>query len=185
MSLAERLRSAGHTMKIVIAGPKAVGKTLIANYLSGQTDKLTSGHYDPTQGCRILEFESRMSSSDTMNVELWDASGDHSYESCWRAIMHEADGVILVFNPDAPSQDQQLADWYDFFVHKNGLKDEQCMIFAHRGEKGSASDKFRPPPLFSRVTAALTTAQSGPDIKGMFESFLKESRLASSASRRK
>lgn len=27
-----------------------------------------------------------------VNVELWDASGDHQYEACWRAIMHEADG---------------------------------------------------------------------------------------------
>ena len=29
-------------------------------------------------------------------------------------------------------------------------------------------------PLFSRVTAALTTPQSGQDIKGMFENFVKE-----------
>ena len=29
-------------------------------------------------------------------------------------------------------------------------------------------------PLFSRVTAALTTPQSGSDIKGMFENFVRE-----------
>ena len=29
-------------------------------------------------------------------------------------------------------------------------------------------------PLFSRVTAALTTPQSGQDIRGMFENFVKE-----------
>ncbi len=55
--------------------------------------------------------------------------------------MYESDGVILVYNPDAPSQDQQLGDWFDFFVKKNGLKDEQCLIFAHRGQ---SNDKFRP-----------------------------------------
>lgn len=85
--------------------------------------------------------------------------------------MANADGVILVYNPDAPSQDQQLSDWFDFFVKRNGLKDEQCMIFAHRG---ASTEKFKPPPLFSRVSAALTGPNSAADIKSMFENFLRE-----------
>lgn len=64
------------------------------------------------------------------------------YENCWKAIMAYADGVILVYNPDAPSQNQQLGDWFDFFVKKNGLRDEQCLIFAHRS--GSGNDRFKP-----------------------------------------
>ncbi len=43
--------------------------------------------------------------------------------------MTSTDGVILVYNPDAPAQDQQIADWFDFFVRRNNLKDEQCMVF--------------------------------------------------------
>lgn len=35
-------------------------------------------------------------------------------------------------------------------------------------------DRFRVAPLFSRVTAALTGPQSGPDIKGMFENFIRD-----------
>ena len=42
--------------------------------------------------------------------------------------MDEADGVLLIYNPDAPSQDQQLGDWFEYFVRRNGLKDEQCMV---------------------------------------------------------
>lgn len=38
-------------------------------------------------------------------------------------------------------QDQQLSDWFDYFVKRNNLRDEQCLIFAHR-EK--ASEKFKP-----------------------------------------
>ncbi len=74
----------------------------------------------------------------------------YRYEKCWRAVMHEADGVILIYNPDAPSQEQQLNDWFDYFVKRNGLRDEQCMIFAHKsGYVGnnpvSTSDsRFRP-----------------------------------------
>jgi hypothetical protein len=61
--------------------------------------------------------------------------------------MHEADGVILVYNPDSPGQDQQIGDWFDFFVRKNGLKDEQCLVFAHRLAQGN-SDRFRPRKYF-------------------------------------
>eukprot|EP00597_Dinobryon_sp_UTEXLB2267_P005949 CAMPEP_0170079486 /NCGR_PEP_ID=MMETSP0019_2-20121128/15852_1 /TAXON_ID=98059 /ORGANISM="Dinobryon sp., Strain UTEXLB2267" /LENGTH=94 /DNA_ID=CAMNT_0010292961 /DNA_START=315 /DNA_END=599 /DNA_ORIENTATION=- len=86
--------------------------------------------------------------------------------------MADADGVVLVYNPDAPSQDEQLLDWFDFFVKKNGLKDEQCMIFAHRS--ADSNERFRPPPLFSRVSAALTGPQSGADVKSLFENFLNE-----------
>ena len=115
--------------------------------------------------------------------------------------MHQADGVILVYNPDAPSQDQQMGDWYDFFVRKNGLKDEQAMIFAHRIDI-SNGERFRPrkalqyafcmryivsltltichntvlfvAPLFSKVSAALTTVESGQEMKQMFDNLLKD-----------
>jgi intraflagellar transport protein 22 len=157
------------SIKVVIAGPKGSGKSTIGNYIGGNRESLVTERYSPTAGVRILEME-----SNGTNVELWDASGDHAYEACWKAIMNEADGVLLVYNPDAPSQDQQIMDWFEFFVRKNGLSDEQCMVFAHRSNPSTSNDKFRPPPLFSRVNAALTTAQSGPDVKSMFDNFLKE-----------
>ena len=57
--------------------------------------------------------------------------------------MHESDGVLLVYNPDSPGQDQSLSDWFDFFVKKNHLREEQAMIFAHRTNPNS-TDRFRP-----------------------------------------
>jgi intraflagellar transport protein 22 len=160
------------SLKVVVAGPKGTGKSIVANFLAGQSDKLDIDRYDPTAGARILEMEKPMGNSN-LKVEIWDSSGDHQYESCWRAVMSEADGVVLLYNPDAPSQDQQIHDWFDFFVKKNGLSDQQCMIFAHRS-KDSTGDRFKPPPLFSRVTAALTTKASGGDMRSMFDNFLKE-----------
>ena len=56
--------------------------------------------------------------------------------------MNEADGVILVYNPDSPGQDQQIGDWFEFFVRKNGLKEEQCLVLAHKLSSGG--EKFRP-----------------------------------------
>lgn len=67
-----------------------------------------------------------------VSIELWDMSGDHLYDSCWKAIMLNADGVLLVYNPAAPAQDQQISDWFEYFVRRNGLRDDQCIVFAHR-----------------------------------------------------
>ncbi len=86
--------------------------------------------------------------------------------------MTDADGVILVYNPDAPSQDQQLADWFEYFVRKNNLRDEQCLLVALR--PGQGGEKFKPPPLFSRVTALLAGPDKGPEVKAKFESFMKD-----------
>mmetsp|Transcript_8436 Transcript_8436/g.13994 ORF Transcript_8436/g.13994 Transcript_8436/m.13994 type:complete len:171 (-) Transcript_8436:186-698(-) len=160
-------------LKFIVAGPKGSGKTLISNCIVGSGEEnLVSDNYQPTAGVRILEHELRLHNiSEDINVEIWDASGDHKYEGGWRAVMAYTDGVILVYNPDAPGQDQQLTDWFDFFVKRNGLKDEQCLIFAHRN---GSNEKFKPPPLFSRVSAALTGPNSGPDIKSMFENFVRE-----------
>eukprot|EP01039_Chlorochromonas_danica_P011469 gene11468-12828_t len=159
-------------LKVIVVGPKACGKTQISNFLLGQTDSLVIGNISPTAGCRILEGEVKGKGNNPISVELWDTSGDPRYEACWRAVMAEADGVILIYNPDAPAQEQQLSDWFDFFVRKNGLKDEQCMIFAHRNI--NATERFRAPPIFSKVSASVTTTQSGEDMKAMFENFIKE-----------
>jgi len=64
-------------LKLVIAGPQGVGKSLISNFLAGQADKLV-GDSTPTAGVRILEFETKVRGvPDMLNVELWDSSGDH------------------------------------------------------------------------------------------------------------
>eukprot|EP00607_Mallomonas_marina_P002873 CAMPEP_0182428474 /NCGR_PEP_ID=MMETSP1167-20130531/23054_1 /TAXON_ID=2988 /ORGANISM="Mallomonas Sp, Strain CCMP3275" /LENGTH=155 /DNA_ID=CAMNT_0024611409 /DNA_START=119 /DNA_END=583 /DNA_ORIENTATION=- len=147
---------------------------MIGNFLAGQSDKLVVDKYIPTIGVRILEFEMKIGGvNENLNIELWDASGDNAYEGCWRAIMHETDGVMLVYNPDSPGQDQQIGDWFEYFVRKNGLKDEQCIVFAHRSD-ATRTERFRPPPLFNKVSASLTTHQSGTDMKSMFENFIKE-----------
>jgi hypothetical protein len=71
--------------------------------------------------------------------------------------MHEADGVVLIYNPDAPSQDQQIGDWFEFFVRKNNLREDQCIVFAYRSNPANG-DKFRPreSPLSSLPLPPLT-----------------------------
>eukprot|EP01032_Pedospumella_encystans_P034245 gene34245-38709_t len=96
-------------LKFIVAGPKGSGKTLISNVIAGQSEKLTTDTYNPTAGVRILEHEMRLGGiNEEINIEIWDASGDQKYEAGWRAVMAYTDGVILVYDPDAAGQDQQL-----------------------------------------------------------------------------
>mmetsp|Transcript_25807 Transcript_25807/g.35471 ORF Transcript_25807/g.35471 Transcript_25807/m.35471 type:complete len:103 (-) Transcript_25807:213-521(-) len=89
-------------------------------------------------------------------------------EQSWPTLMALCLYIILMPHPKMSNYWTGLT----FFVKKNGLKDEQCMIFAHRS--ADSNERFRPPPLFSRVSAALTGPQSGADVKSLFENFLNE-----------
>jgi len=37
----------------------------------------------------------------------------------------------MVYNPDKPQQERELERWYSNFVTRQGLKENQCLIFAH------------------------------------------------------
>ena len=75
--------------KIVVAGPKGTGKTIISNHLAGVSSNnsnseqlLVTNKYDPTAGVRILEIELKLSGltySEDCNIEIWDSSGDTKY----------------------------------------------------------------------------------------------------------
>ena len=58
------------------------GKTWLSNFLAEATEN--SGDYHPTEGVRILEFESegedpRKGTPFRAEVELWDCSGSRRY----------------------------------------------------------------------------------------------------------
>jgi hypothetical protein len=72
--------------------------------------------------------------------------------------MHESDGVVLVYNPDSPGQDQQIGVWFDYFVKKNNLKEDQCLVFAHKGNPNNASnERFRPRTFMMIIIYAIPT----------------------------
>ena len=74
-------------MKILIIGPTNSGKTTLANVLSGHSST-PSANYHPTVGVRILELErtppraNRIGGESSVQIELWDCSGDLRYEKC-------------------------------------------------------------------------------------------------------
>jgi len=68
--------------------------------------------------------------NESVNVELWDCSGDNTYSSCWPAIIESTDGILFMYNP-SEHQENDLAYWYETFATPLRLKESSCLIFAH------------------------------------------------------
>lgn len=133
--------------KIILIGPSESGKTVLSNFLS-DTVETVGGEYSPTQGVRILEFETQNEGSSdkhsSCEVELWDCGGNFKFESCWPALMKDSNGVVIVFNPDIPSHLEEIETWHSAFISSQGLQDSQCLLIAHH-KPGSGADNARPP----------------------------------------
>ena len=87
-------------LKLLLVGPSRAGRSSLASFLAGVQESVTpAAPPAPTVGVRILELERHGAP-----VELWDVSGDQSYEAAWPAIQDGAGGVVLVYNPEAAGQ---------------------------------------------------------------------------------
>ena len=149
-------------LKIVVVGPTQGGKTTVSNYIASDeaVDFAYPFEYNATVGVRILECERNLGGPATP-VEVWDVGGSTDYEGCWPAIMHDAHGVVLVYNPEQEGQVSESGAWYEYFVQNNDLPDEACVVFAfapnaHRGTRQRVSPKISTDPqrrrLFRRRT---------------------------------
>lgn len=134
--------------KVIMVGPTAAGKTFLSNFLADATE-FSGGEYHPTQGVRIIEFETSASETgrSSVDVELWDCSGDKRFEACWPAMVRDASGAVFVYNPDQPNHDKELDTWYNFIIGNQHLKEGQCYVFAHHkpntaGEASELSNSF-------------------------------------------
>lgn len=87
--------------KVLVVGPTRSHKTSLVNYLAGLAESFrgnaTSPALTPTVGVRVLDVDT---SSGT--VEVWDVSGDQSYEATWPAVCDGAAAVLLVYDPTNP-----------------------------------------------------------------------------------
>ncbi|XP_066551859.1 intraflagellar transport protein 22 homolog [Amia ocellicauda] len=154
-------------MKILLVGPSECGKTVLANFLSDTTETV-GGEYSPTQGVRILEFECQSlggsGKSVGCEVELWDCAGDAKFESCWPALMKDANGVIIMFNPDMPSHLKELEMWYSSFGSSQGMQDSQCLLIEHH-KPGSGAENGRPAlaSQLSKLTLVHSNLEEDPE----------------------
>nr|XP_026690527.1 intraflagellar transport protein 22 homolog isoform X2 [Ciona intestinalis] len=156
--------------KILLVGPCGVGKSVVANFLSDQTDILNS-KYRPTIGVRILEFETSLGNSLNVDVELWDCSGSESFETCWPAMASQADGVIIVYDPLMKEPSPAVETLVNYFITSNGLKEMQCMLFAN--SKGRESTTVTS-PLPSVLNYEVNLEKHPGEVMDNFKDFLKK-----------
>ena len=111
-------------LKILLVGPSKARKSAIASFLAGVAEIVGDG-VGPTIGVRILECERAGRA-----VEIWDVSGDQAFEGTWPAVQKDADGVLLLFDPEGAGQARELELWHEWFVQKTGLPVERAAIWA-------------------------------------------------------
>ncbi|GIY84132.1 intraflagellar transport protein 22 homolog [Caerostris darwini] len=175
-----------YKVKLLVVGPCECGKSVISNFLADATETISNEYY-PTQGVRILEFE-----SDNLNiggriakteVELWDCSGDTKFENCWPALMKDGNGVIFIYSSDFVNIRKEMDMWYANFVQAQGLKDSQCMVICHRKPNQPETRSSELSSLFSRVPWVCAGVEEGGVLRREFSSFLQ--RLLSGISERR
>jgi len=165
--------------KVLVIGPKRSGKTRIADFLASHTDAPPNFElYKPTRGARILEFEQTVQAGKKgvqMSVELWDTSGDRQYESCWPAILRDAQGVVLVYDPTIKEQEKEIEVWYKSFAVSLGLKPEQHLLFAHQQSAVGRVQNYQASRKLDQLRFMNTTLDSDDvsnDMKKVFTEFL-------------
>jgi len=166
----------GSTTKVLIVGPQEVGKTVLSNFLADPMSDPVHGEYRQTKGARIVELST---------CHLWDVSGNKDYADCWPAIGRNADGVILVFNPDNEGQEHELVEWYQRFVKGENLNNQQCIIFANQSShmKGRPREPDLPEVLMPVQLVTTNTQESPRVLSEAFEAFMKKVRSAKRADR--
>lgn len=135
--------------------------------------------YEATAGVRILELEEQLAvrqhegaEEEELNcvVELWDCSGDQSYEACWAAICQNLDGIIVAFDPTNKSQANDVRIWCEWFCKRAHLVDGQVVIFAHgelSGNHKPLSIRAGDRTVLSPIVNVSTLQVPQPDEDGM------------------
>ncbi|KAJ4439453.1 hypothetical protein ANN_07577, partial [Periplaneta americana] len=154
------------------------GKTTIANFLSDATEN-SSGEYRPTQGVRILEFETQNLNVNNRylkaEVELWDCSGDHKFEACWPALQRDTQGIVFVYNPSSPEHGRELELLYNYYVTQTSFSHKNCVVFANQKQAADKDLKYssKLSSTFSRVPQiSVSVEESGNRLRADFNNFL-------------
>ncbi|CAE1160866.1 IFT22 [Acanthosepion pharaonis] len=161
-------------VKLLVLGPMGCGKTVLSNFLSRATEM---SNISPTVGVRILEFEQSVDlegRNTSVDVELWDCSGDHVYESCWPAFAQGVNGILFVFNPHRSNHDKELENLFSYFVGQSGLSPKCCLCLSNQlPESLNARLTSEPPPSFHNVHCIESNLETNPDaVRDEFKLFL-------------
>ncbi|XP_014773443.1 intraflagellar transport protein 22 homolog isoform X2 [Octopus bimaculoides] len=157
--------------KVLLLGPMESGKTVLANFLCKATEVT---NISPTVGVRIMEFEQPMildGRNTVADIELWDCSGDHRYESCWAAFSKDANGIIFVYNPDRTNHNKELEELYSYFVRSCKISPKRCILIVLQYPCNALT--YDLPPSFQNIQCIEANLESSSaDLREQLEKFL-------------
>ncbi|RKP01559.1 hypothetical protein CXG81DRAFT_25771 [Caulochytrium protostelioides] len=145
-------KSAPQKLQVCLVGDSAAGKTAMANHLAEIAGSLSTS-YTPTQGCRVLEFDTRVvpagkTRETSVAIELWDLSGQKRYAACWPVLVPHPHAVIYVSAPPEATTATGAAApntlvnprWLQLYPD---VAPEQQAIFAQHDGHRAAQDGIR------------------------------------------
>ncbi|CAH0691868.1 unnamed protein product [Spodoptera exigua] len=177
-SLCPEVDESGMLIMLMLCDSPLSGKSSIANFISDSINVEEVETPRPTQGVRIVEFElpnlNVNGKSTSTDIELWDCSGDHRFESCWPALRLGVQGVILVCAPNtAQIAAREMELLYNYFVSQPKLSAKQCVLFYNCTEDQEDMDSLNLSPTFSKVSqVAINLKTGGSRLKIDFASFI-------------
>ncbi|CAF2427361.1 unnamed protein product [Rotaria sp. Silwood2] len=169
------------TIKIAVVGPLASGKSSFINFATETRESFTET-YIPTVPVRIIEYEAPSTTrgrSETVNVQIFDCSGDTKFEHTWPAMSYKLNGTIFVYDPEDKKQAEELNLWYNNFVEKPNLTEKCCLLVASRKtqdeEDGRSGHEVKLSTLFSDIPRITFNGKTDEieTIKQTFVDFLK------------
>mmetsp|Transcript_70456 Transcript_70456/g.210071 ORF Transcript_70456/g.210071 Transcript_70456/m.210071 type:complete len:193 (+) Transcript_70456:80-658(+) len=170
-----RAGDASSRQKVIVVGPCEAGKSTISNVLA-ETAEAASEVYRPTAGVRILEVEAEVrSASQRLTVDLWDVSGDTTYQKCWPAIKKDTVGVVLVYNPEKQNHEQEIEQWFQWFPRTMNMSASQVFVVQSLRQ----SNMPRRMPLPAKLAAAGVSQPAAisvddlPSVRKYFSQFLE------------
>ena len=110
--------STGVTYKIVICGDFAVGKTTFVRTFLDEDKALLEG-YKPTIGVDIGRKIFTLNSKELI-FQIWDLSGQKSFETIRPQFYNRTDGVILVFDITRRESFSNLSSWLEEIWDQTG-----------------------------------------------------------------
>ena len=106
-------------------------------------------------------------------IEFWDVSGDLKYEKVYGPIQQDANGIIFVYDPNAPKAEEILIQFVNMFPKQMGIHPKNCMIFVNNHNvAGGTIPNTTLPKSFDHLVRHDGTAEESSGIFQGFEKYL-------------
>lgn len=84
--------------------------------------------------------------------------------------MKDADGVILIFNPENHGSENEALLWFEWFIQNPKIDHDRCLLFGHTIKDSIYKSNIKLPPGYRSISTCLT---SGSAITEEFNELIK------------